>query len=115
MWIEKLAEGVLQVDTPLGKRYIRPDFKQRLRLLWIFRNFQSLPQQVLSVSEQRFLNELCSEHRFVAVSASGGHNQVVIGRVEKRLPVQPEALSAQKSGTGAASPLADQGGEVASA
>ena len=46
--IDKLNDGVLRVLTPLGPRYIRPSFKQRLYLLWVFRNFQVLPMQVLS-------------------------------------------------------------------
>jgi hypothetical protein len=47
MWIEKLADGVLQVETPIGARFIRPSFFERAYLLWMFRNFDSLPQQVL--------------------------------------------------------------------
>ena len=44
MWIEKLADGVLQVETPIGARFIRPSFFERAYLLWMFRNFDSLPQ-----------------------------------------------------------------------
>ena len=36
MWIEKLADGVLQVDTPIGPRFIQPNFLQRALLLWTF-------------------------------------------------------------------------------
>jgi len=36
MWMEKLAQGVLRVLTPLGPRYLNPSFAQRLYLLWIF-------------------------------------------------------------------------------
>ena len=55
MWIDKLAEGVLQVDTPIGPRYVRLTFKQRSYLMWMFRHFPSLPQLVLSRREQRFV------------------------------------------------------------
>ena len=48
MWFEKLFAGVLRVLTPLGPRYIRPSFAQRIYLLWIFRHFKVLPLQVLT-------------------------------------------------------------------
>jgi hypothetical protein len=115
MWIEKLADGVLEVDTPIGKRYIRPDFKQRVRLLWTFRNFDSLPQQVLSSGEQRLIDRLCREHRFVAMSAIGDGGQPVIGRVERRLPMQTEALAERKPAARSASPMSERGSEAVSA
>ena len=42
MWIEKLTEGVLELDTPIGPRYVELNFAQRAYLLWTFRNFFSL-------------------------------------------------------------------------
>lgn len=115
MWIEKLADGVLEVDTPIGKRYIRPEFIQRVRLLWTFRNFDSLPQQVLSSGEQRLIDRLCREHRFVAMSALGDQDKPVIGRVEKRMPVQAEALTPRKAAASAAPRLSERSSEAVSA
>ena len=48
MLIGKLSSGVLRVLTPLGPRYIRPTFWQRVYLLWTFRHFDLLPLQVLT-------------------------------------------------------------------
>src|SRR5258707_1046280 len=64
MWIDKLAEGVLQVDTPIGPRFVRLHFKQRAYLLWMFRNFPSLPHQVLSAREQRMVDRAVEENGF---------------------------------------------------
>jgi hypothetical protein len=66
MSIEKLIAGVLCIQTPLGPRYIRPNFWQRLYLIWIFRHFQSLPQQVLSVREQLFISRVCACDNYVS-------------------------------------------------
>jgi|SRR5271165_4382859 len=115
MWIDKLADGVLQVETPVGQRYIRPDFLERARLLWTFRNFDSLPQQVLSGGEQRLIDRLCREHRFVPISALGGHDKPVIGRVERRQMRQAEVLSVRKPAASTASPMPERGREAVSA
>jgi hypothetical protein len=114
MWIEKLADGVLQVDTPIGPRYVQPTFKQRLYLLWIFRNFPSLPQQVLRPAEQRLIDRLWSENKFVSMSAMEAPNQPVIGTIEHRLPTLPEIQSSRKP-MSSSSALPEQGREAASA
>ena len=46
MWISKLRWGVLRLVTPVGPRYVRPAFWERVYLLWVFRNFSVLPQNV---------------------------------------------------------------------
>jgi len=55
MWVVKLSNGVLRVLTPLGPRYIKPAFKQRLQLLWAFRHFEVLPLQVLSPRQRQLI------------------------------------------------------------
>lgn len=115
MWIEKLAAGVLQVDTPIGPRYLRPNFSQRAYLLWTFRNFPSLPQQVLSLREQRLLDRIYRERGFVSMSAVGAPDTPVIGTIERRLPVQPEVLSMRKPVSASASAMPERGSEAASA
>ena len=67
MWIEKLSDGVLRVLTPVGPRYIRPQLSQRVYLLWIFRHFAMLPLQVLNQRQQKLIDGLCAEHRFVSL------------------------------------------------
>src|SRR5208283_4704292 len=93
MWIEKLTDGVLELDTPIGPRFVQPNFVQRAFLIWTFRNFGSLPQQVLRPWERRLIDRLWSENRFVSLSAAGGADRPVIGRVERRAPIQTAVLS----------------------
>ena len=92
MWIEKLIEGVVQVQTPIGPRYLKPSFFQRLYFLWIFRHFPILPVAVLSRIQQRLIDRLCSQQRFVSMAyASGMEDAPVIGTIERRpqLAVEP--------------------------
>lgn len=92
MWIEKLSEGVVQVQTPIGPRYLMPSFFQRLYFLWMFRHFPILPVAVLSRGQRGMIDRLCSEQRFVSMAyASGTEDAPVIGTVERR--TQPGAHS----------------------
>jgi hypothetical protein len=85
MWIDKLADGVVQVQTPIGPRYVMPTFLQRVYFLWMFRHFPTLPHAVLSTGQQRMLDRLCSEQRFVSMAyADGMDDAPVIGTVERR-------------------------------
>ena len=84
-WIEKLDRGVLELDTPLGPRFLDPaSFLQRAFLIWTFRNFVSLPQVVLLACEQRLIDRLTNENRFVSMSVVRAQGRPVIGRVERR-------------------------------
>lgn len=115
MWIEKLTDGVLELDTAIGPRYIQPNFAQRAYLMWTFRNFFSLPQQVLSSWERRLIDRLWSEHRFVSLSVAGTHDRPVIGRIERRSPTSAEILPIRKPVSGSQPAVGDQGREAASA
>jgi hypothetical protein len=86
MWLEKLSYGVLRLMTPLGPRYLRPSFWQRLYLLWVFRNFQTLPLKVLSGRQQRLVEALCEQNRFVSI-AVGIDDAPLLGTLEQRPPV----------------------------
>lgn len=86
MWLEKLSYGVLRLITPLGPRYLRPSFWQRLYLLWVFRNFQTLPLKVLSARQQRLIEALCEQNRFVSI-AVGVDDAPLLGTLEQRPPV----------------------------
>jgi hypothetical protein len=100
MWMEKLSCGVLRVLTPLGPRYIEPTFRQRIYLLWIFRNFHTLPPQVLRPWQQRLIDGLCAEQRFTALPLLNGlEDAPVIGTLERRPPVEVEALPARRATT----------------
>jgi hypothetical protein len=90
MWIEKLSLGVLRVLTPLGPRYLNPSFAQRLYLLWIFRNFDTLPLKVLSSRQQRRIEAMCARHGFLSVLEPNGlMDTPLLGTLEQRPPVAP--------------------------
>jgi hypothetical protein len=94
MWIEKLSDGVVQVQTPIGPRYLMPSFLQRVYFLWMFRHFPILPHAVLNTGQQRMIDRLCSEQRFVSMAyADGMDDAPVIGTVERR----PSAKMGQDS------------------
>ncbi len=112
--LEKLYEGVLCILTPLGPRYLRPSFRDRVRLMWIFRHFHRLPQQVLRPGEQRFIEGLCQSNQFVSgLRLNGLEEAPVIGTLEHRVPVQidgsataPEPAGIRRPG----SPITDESG-----
>jgi len=107
MWVEKLFTGVLRVLTPLGPRYIRLSFAQRVYLLWVFRHFQILPLQVLTSRQRKLIDALCVEPRFVSLTESDGWEPPILGTLERRPPV--ESLPPRRPSTGisdAVSPFA---------
>ncbi len=61
--MEKIRHGVLEVSTDQGVRYLRPGFLERVRLVWMFRNFHVLPQEVLTPHQRRLVDVMCSEQR----------------------------------------------------
>jgi len=88
MLIDKLAAGIVLVQTPIGPRYVMPSFLQRVYLLWVFRNFQILPHAVLSRGQQRMIDRLCSQQRFASVAYVDHMNEYpVIGTIEHRPPI----------------------------
>jgi hypothetical protein len=98
MLIDKLAVGVVQVQTPIGPRYIMPSFLQRVYLLWVFRNFPILPHAVLSGRQQRMIDRMCSEQVFASLPYVDGLNEApVIGIIERRPPVGTSPLPARRS------------------
>jgi hypothetical protein len=115
MWIEKLADGVLEIDTPIGPRFVQPNFKQRAYLLWIFRNFPSLPQQVLRPKERQLIDRLWSENRFLSMPAMSAPSKPVIGRIERRVASQTEVLPVRKPTSNSSAAVPEQGREAASA
>jgi hypothetical protein len=115
MLIDKLTDGVLQVDTPIGPRFVRLKFTQRAYLLWMFRNFPSLPHQVLSSREQRLVERLCDENGFASRTGMGTSEAPVIGRIEKQFPVPAEVLTMRKPVAGSKAGVRERESEAASA
>ena len=89
MWLDKLSQGVLRVLTPLGPRYVNPSLFQRLYLLWIFRNFHTLPIKVLRPRQQRKIDRMCLKHGFVSLLELNGLEETpVLGTLEQRPPME---------------------------
>jgi hypothetical protein len=104
--IEKLAAGVVQVQTPIGPRYVMPSFLQRVYLLWMFRNFPILPHAVLNGRQQRMIDRMCSEQRFASMAYADGLGEApVIGTIEHRPPVAAHELPPRRSAASESSTL----------
>lgn len=106
MFIEKLAAGVVEVQTPIGPRYVMPSFLQRLYLLWMFRNFPILPHAVLSRRQQELIDRMCSEQRFASMAYADGMEAPVIGTIEHRPPVGTSSLPERRSAAGESGSIA---------
>jgi hypothetical protein len=107
MWINRLLYGVLRVLTPLGPRYLGPSFLERLYLLWTFRNFTSLPRVVLNHRQQRLVDRLYSQQKFVSLAFENGmFDQLMIGTVER---LSPRPSQTETEAEGALSRLAASG------
>ncbi|HZP62161.1 MAG TPA: hypothetical protein VFB28_02000 [Terriglobales bacterium] len=92
MWLQRLCWGVLRVLTPIGPRYVKPSFRQRVYLLWIFRNFHTLPVKVLSPKQQHWIDGLCAEKGFVPLSERDA-DFPVLGTLEQRPAMEPQRFS----------------------
>ena len=98
MLIEKLAAGVVRVQTPLGPRYVMPSFLQRLYLLWMFRNFPILPHAVLSARQQRMIDRMCNDQSVASFAYASGLDELpVIGTIEHRPPVGSQPTPPRRS------------------
>lgn len=108
MLIEKLAVGVVRVQTPIGPRYVMPSFLQRLYLVWVFRNFDILPHAVLSLRQQRMIDRMCSQQRFASIPYADGMDEApVIGTIEHRPLVAPDPLPPRRPARGESSLAAE--------
>jgi outer membrane biosynthesis protein TonB len=77
---QQIRNGFVELRTHKGSAYVSPSFWQRIYLLWTFRNFQSLPRQVLNRRQQQLIDKLCraaivNQNRLVARAS-------IIGAVE---------------------------------
>ncbi len=113
MWIDKLAGGVLRIITPIGPRYIQLTFWQRVYFLWIFRFFDKLPQQVLSARQQRLIDSLCVEQKFISLRSTvdqapliGTLERVPLKQIEEGPAKRPAASVTDAAATAAL--VADQ-------
>jgi TonB family protein len=85
---QKIRTGLVELRTKSGAVYVGPSFLERIYLLWTFRNFRSLPKQVLNRREQRLIDKLC---RTATVSRRTLHTRdSIIGAVEN-VELMPES------------------------
>lgn len=107
MLIEKLVDGVVRVQTPIGPRYVMPSLLQRIYLLWMFRHFPILPHAVLNGRQQRLIDRMCSEQRFASMAYASGFDEApVIGTVEHRPAMRSEPLTVRRAATSDSQSLA---------
>jgi hypothetical protein len=92
MLIEKIRRGVLQVTTETGTHYVEPSLLEKLLLLWTFRNFRVLPEEVLTQHERQFIGQLCERSRVQNGSPIDfAEPSCVIGTVD-RVPPAPRRI-----------------------
>jgi hypothetical protein len=107
MVIEKLADGVVQVQTPIGPRYLMLSFLQRVYFLWVFRNFPILPHAVLSRRQQRMIDRMCGEQVFASLPYVDGMDETpVIGTIEHRPAMGSQPLPPRRPVAREPNPLA---------
>jgi hypothetical protein len=104
MFVRKLFAGLLNVRTPLGQRCIRLSFWERLALLWTFRHFKVLPEQVLKPRQRRLLEILCANQRFVP--PTWADDALVIGTVDRVALMRRPAVSSRANLAPAVKPAA---------
>jgi hypothetical protein len=105
MEFEKLLSGVLRVMTPLGPRYLKPSFGQRVYLLWVFRNFTTLPIKVLSSRQQRLVESMWANNRFISFGI-GVDDAPLIGTLEERPAISPDVLPTRRPSNSVADSVA---------
>jgi hypothetical protein len=97
MFLKKILGGVLHIQTANGLRCVELTGRERLSLLWLFRNFKLLPEAVLSIGTRTLLQSLLGSDRSQLRCA---HNHAedddfVIGTVEC-VPLKKSAPAAAK-------------------
>jgi hypothetical protein len=77
---QKLRTGIVELRTDVGPLYVTLSLRERIYLLWTFRNFHSLPKQVLNRRQQQLIDELCRSAMAERNGANPGDS--IIGVVE---------------------------------
>ena len=76
----RLESGLLLFETPQGLVHVELSFKERLALLWTFRNFRRLSTPLLNARENALVNTLYRSR--ARVLSSSYDPSIVIGVVE---------------------------------
>ncbi len=94
--------GVLEVITPSGTHYLTPSLTERLYLIWIFRNFRTLPLTVLSQWQRRKMEAIAAKyHRALPCTCDE-----ILGTVEFVPASKKPVRSAVAAGARPAVPIA---------
>lgn len=100
-----MSSGVLRIQTPLGPRYIKPNFTARIYLMWVFRNFHTLPAEVLSRYQKRLIDRLCGEQQF-ASRMNPFEDAPILGTLESRPVASLDEVSRRKPNASIGEPVA---------
>ena len=85
--IDKIRRGVLAVPTDCGVRYLQLSLTERLRLLWTFRNFPVLPEEVLHRHERALIAAVRRKGKYLANwNGHGDLSEHCIGTLERTNP-----------------------------
>ncbi len=87
--LDKVRAGVLQLSMPNGNVCVKPALKERLLLLWIFRNFKILPEQVLGDREKKLIDRLRNSDLPALPGNFGRDEGLVIGTVDYEFMRKP--------------------------
>ena len=84
MYLKKVCGGVLHIQTADGLRCVELTGRERLSLIWLFRNFKILPESVLGKAARHLLEALLGSDRSQLRCAHNhsDDDDFVIGTVE---------------------------------
>lgn len=84
MYLKKLCGGVLHIQTANGLRCVELTGRERLTLIWLFRNFKILPEAVLGKAKRALLENLlgCDRSQLRCAHNHAEDDDYVIGTVE---------------------------------
>jgi TonB family protein len=107
---QQIRNGFIELRTHTGPAYVSPSFWERIYLLWTFRNFHSLPRQVLNRRQQQLIDKLCraaivNQNRLIARAS-------IIGTVEN-VQLLPDYKTQPAASTSKVVEIAFTGMEVA--
>ena len=107
MAFTRQLHGVLEVVTPSGMYYLSPTMSERLYLIWIFRNFRTLPLTVLTKSQQRKMELIVARHRYASLDSC----DEILGTVEFATPAKKPLRSATARTSAFSSRVVNAGGD----
>jgi hypothetical protein len=98
MYLKKLSRGVLHVQTSDGLRCVELTRVERIKLLWLFRNFSFLPEAVLTETAKGLLKSLLDSDRS-QLRCANNHaedDDYIIGTIECAMAKKKHKSSAKR-------------------